>query len=67
MSLSTSAEYLARMGIRGEGGPLDGQILDDGAILWRTLRMKEGSYRLRGKADGGFIYVWTDLAALDER
>jgi hypothetical protein len=67
LSLSTDTEYLAKRGIRAQGGPRDGQILDDGSILWRTIKQDGGFYHLRGKADGGFIYVWADLAPLDPR
>jgi hypothetical protein len=66
MSLSTSPAHLAKWGVRAVGGPLNGQIVDDAPLLWRTIRQDGGCYRLEGKADGGFVYVWADLASLDE-
>lgn len=57
MSLSTSPDYLAKNGIRAQGGARDGQWLDDGALLWRVIRQDDGYYRLTGNTDG-LIYIW---------
>lgn len=67
MSLSTDPDYLATHGIRAVGGPLNDQIIDDGALLLRTIGYHGGFYHLKGSADGGLEYVWGDLAPLHPR
>lgn len=56
---------MAKMGVRAEGGPQDGQYLDASGLLIRTVRGEGGWYHLRGKADGSLVYIWADLASLD--
>lgn len=56
MSLSTDSAYLATNGIRAEGGPHDGKFLDDGHLVFRTISVEGGWYKLYGRGDGGLVY-----------
>lgn len=72
MSLSRSPEYLAKRGVLAKGGPHDGKYLTDEASLdrcvaWRDETGTTGFYFLEGKADGGFRYVWCDMASFESR
>ncbi len=67
MGLSSSPEYLAKRGVRAQGGPRDGQYLDDSGLLWRTIDVsspdepRTGFYHLKGGPEGTLVYVWADL------
>ncbi len=67
MSLSSSTAFLAKRGVRAVDGPLNGEILDDGGMLARSIGIDghdgqwAGFYTLKGEADGRLVYVWADI------
>lgn len=56
--ISQSPEYMAKMGVKAEGGPSDGKHLDCSGLLIRHIEAEGGWYRLRGKADGSLVYKY---------
>lgn len=62
MSQSSDPEYLQIWGVVGKDGPLDGKVIDDGALLMRNVAWPptrpDGYYRLRGKRNGSLFYQW---------